>query len=114
MAAGGQTRLIKKLQQALIMENELVLITTSQFYSIDKHRLVTKYHVKKQIQDPENDNKSTMRELFSSCSQIQITFFLRDYLYAVQGKEIPTDNEQWNTKKVEFFGVNYGRETWRL
>lgn len=103
MAAAGQTKQIKKLQQALLMENEMVLITTSQFYSIDKHKIVTRYYVKKQIQSETDKNKSSMVELFSSCSQIQITLFLRDYLYELQGKEIPTDNEIWNQAKAKYF-----------
>lgn len=104
MPKAGQTQTIKKLQQALLFEGEYILITTSQFYSVDKHKIVTKYHVKKQVQDLENDNKSTMTELFASCSQIQITLFLRDYLFTVQGKEIPTDNEYWNQCKARYFG----------
>ena len=102
MAAGGQTRAIKKLQQALLQEDELVLITTSQFYSLDKHRFITKYHIKRQIQDPENDNKSTMTEMFSSCSQLQVTFFLRDYYYEIIGKPIPHDNPIWEAAKAKY------------
>jgi hypothetical protein len=103
MGPGAQTRTIQKLQRALIQEGELVLITTSQFYSVDKGKVVTKYHVKKQIQDLDNDNKSSTVELFSACSQIQITLFLRDYLFEVQGKEVPTDNEYWNEVKARYF-----------
>ena len=100
---GAQSRTIKKLQQALIMEEQLVLITTSQFYSIDKHKIVTRYHIKKQVQSEVDDNKSTMVELFNSCSQIQITLFLRDMLYEVQGKPIPTDNAMWNEIKAKYY-----------
>lgn len=103
MPAGAQSKTIQKLQRALEFEGEWILISTSQFYSVDKHKFVTRYHVKKQMQSEENRNKSTQIELFSSCSQIQITLFLRDYLYEVQGKEIPTDNEIWNQAKAEYF-----------
>ena len=102
MAAGGQSRAIKKLQQALIYEGELVLITTSQFYSKDKHKLVTRYHIKKQVQDEVNDNKSTVTELFSSCSQIQICLFLRDYYFTVTGREVPHDNPIWEEAKAKW------------
>lgn len=102
MAAAGQTRTIQKLQKALLMENEIVLITTSQFFSTDKHKVVTRYHIKKQIQNPENDNKSTMVELFNSCSQIQITLFLRDYYYEVKGWEVPHDNPIWEECKAKY------------
>lgn len=102
MGAGAQTRTIKKLQQALLMEQEVVLITTSQFFSVDKHKFVTKYHIKKQIQDPTNDNKSSVVELFNSCSQIQVTLFLRDYYYTVTGQEVPHDNPMWEEIKARY------------
>ena len=103
MAAGGQTRTIQKLQKALLVEGEYVLIATSQFYSVDKHKFVTRYHIKKQVQNPDNDNKSTMVELFNSCSQIQITLFLRDYYYQVKGWEVPHDNPIWEECKAKYF-----------
>lgn len=103
MAAAGQTRTIQKLQKALLVEGEFILITTSQFYSNDRHKVVTRYHIKKQIQDPVNDNKSTMVELFNSCSQIQITLFLRDYYYEVKGWEVPHDNPIWEAAKAKYF-----------
>lgn len=102
MAAGGQTRAIKKLQQALQQENELVLIATSQFYSLDKHKFVTKYHIKKQVYETGSDKKSTVVELFSSCSQLQVTFFLRDYYYEIIGKPIPHDNPVWEIQKAKW------------
>lgn len=103
MPAGGQFKTMRTLQRALEFEGELILLTTSQFYSQDKHKVVTRYHVKKQIPNSEDKNKSTQVELFSSCSQIQIVLFLRDYLFELQGKEVPTDNEIWNQAKAEYF-----------
>lgn len=103
MAAAGQTRTIQKLQKALLVEGEYVLIATSQFFSMDKHKFVTRYHIKKQIQNPDNDNRSTMVELFSSCSQIQITLFLRDYYYQIKGWEVPHDNPIWEECKAKYF-----------
>ena len=99
----GQTRTIKKLQQALQFEGELILITTTQFWSVDKHKTVTRYHIKKQIQSADEKNKSSQVELFSSCSQIQITLFLRDYYYEVKGYEIPHDNPVWEAAKAKYF-----------
>jgi hypothetical protein len=98
----AQTQTIKKLQQALQFEGELILITTSQFYSMDKHKTVTRYHIKKQIQSDER-NKSSQVELFSSCSQIQITLFLRDYYYEVKGYEVPHDNPIWEQAKAKYY-----------
>lgn len=98
----GQTRTIKKLQQALQCEGELILISTSQFYSVEKKTPVTRYHIKKQIQS-EDRYKSTQVELFSSCSQIQITLFLRDYYYEIKGYEVPHDNPIWEAAKAKYF-----------
>ena len=100
--AGGQTYLIQKLQKALTSKGELVTINITEFWSMDKHKYVKRYHIKKQVQDPDNDNKSTMVELFNSCSQIQITFFLRDYLYSITGQEIPHDNPIWEEAKEKW------------
>ena len=102
MAAAGQTQTIKKLQRALQFEGELILISTSQFYSVDKHKTVTRYHVKKQIQT-DDKNRSTQVELFSSCSQIQITLFLRDYYYEITGQAVPHDNPYWEQCKADYF-----------
>ena len=99
----GQTRTIKKLQQALQFEGEFILITTSQFYSAEKKQPVTRYHVKKQIQSEDERYKSSQIELFSSCSQIQITLFLRDYYYEVKGYEVPHDNPIWEAAKAKYF-----------
>lgn len=102
MAAGGQSKTIRTLQKALIHEGELIMITTSQFYSVDKHKVVTRYHIKQQVQS-EQRNKSSMVELFSSCSQIQITLFLRDYYYEVTGQPVPHDNPIWEAAKAKYF-----------
>lgn len=105
MAKAGQTRTIKKLQQALIMEGRYILITTSQFYSNEKNTTVTRYHIKEQIQSGEAF-KSSQVELFSSCSQIQITLFLRDYYYEVKGWDVPQDNPYWLAAKAKYFEVH--------
>lgn len=102
MGAGGQSRTIKKLQQALTCEGELVLIATSQFYSKDKHKYVTRYHIKKQVFEDGSDSKSTIVELFNSCSQIQVTLFLRDYYYEITRQEIPHDNPIWEEAKAKW------------
>ena len=99
----AQSRTIAKLQQALQFEGELILITTTQFWSIDKHKTVTRYHIKKQVQSEEDKNKSSQVELFSSCSQIQITLFLRDYYYEITGQEVPHDNPIWEQAKAKYF-----------
>ena len=104
MACGGQTKTIQKLQMALRCEGEIIAIATSEFYSVDKNKMIKRYFVKKQIQDPDNDNRSTMEELFSSCSMIEVTLFLRDLYYEKKGWEIPTDNPVWEERKKKYFG----------
>ena len=101
--AAGQTRTIKKLQQALLIEGELILITIDQFYSNEKCTTVNRYHVKKQIPSDEDRYKSSKVELFSSCSQIQIALFLRDYYYEIKGYEVPHDNPIWEAAKKKYF-----------
>ena len=101
--AGGQTRTIKKLQQALQLEGELILITIDQFYSNQKQTTVNRYHVKKQVQIEDEKYKSSKIELFSSCSQIEITLFLRDYYYEIMGYEVPHDNPIWEARKQKYF-----------
>ena len=104
MGAGGQTRTIQKLQKALLYSGEIVIINTSQFWSADKHKVVTKY------QDPDDDNRSNMVELFASCSQIQITLFLRDWLFIDRGEEIPRDNAIWEEAKERYFEEHGGAD----
>ena len=99
----GQTRSIKKLQKALQCEGELILINTSQFFSVDKGTTVTRYHIKKQVQSEDNRNRSSTVELFSTCSQVQICLFLRDYYYTVIGREVPHDNAYWEQCKANYF-----------
>lgn len=101
--AGGQTRTIKKLQQALQIEGELILVTIDQFYSNEKGTTVNRYHVKKQVQTDGEKYKSSKVELFSSCSQIQITLFLRDYYYEVKGYDVPHDNPIWEAAKKKYY-----------
>ncbi len=102
MAAGGQTRQIQLLQKALLTTGEIVVINTQEFYSADKHKMVKRYFIKKQIQDPDNKNKSTMVELFSSCSMIQVTLFLRDLYFEATGQPIPHDNPIWEEAKARY------------
>ena len=101
--AAGQTQTIKKLQRALLYEGEPILITTSQFFSAEKHQPVTRYHIKRQVQSNDERYKSSQVELFSSCSQIQVTLFLRDLYYEVTGQEVPHDNPIWEEAKAKYF-----------
>lgn len=90
---------IKKLQRA-INENfdAKILINKTQYFSKEANKPLELLVIKKAIWD-EDKQKFKNVELFSSPSDIQITLWLRDYWYDLNGKEIPTDNEEWNKAK---------------
>lgn len=90
--------MIHKLQQAINGRGERIMYSTSQFYSEEADRPVTIYHIKRAVYD-EKKGRWVNEELFHSTSQIQIVLFLRDLWYAINGKEIPQDNEVWNEAK---------------
>ena len=97
---------IKKLQLAINMNCPFrILYTTSQFYSVDKQMLVTKYCLRKAELDY-TEHKSTSEEIFSTYSQLQIILYLRDLWYTWNNMELPTDNELWNGIK-EREKINY-------
>ena len=87
--------MIHKLQQALNMRGLRLMYSTTQFYSAKQDRPITVYHIKQAVYD-ENKEKFVNEELFNTTSQIQVVLFLRDLWYSLNGKELPTDNEQWN------------------
>ena len=86
---------IHKLQTALNMKGLRLMYSTTQFYSAKQNRPITIYHIKQAEYDDERE-KFVNQELFNSTSQIQIVLFLRDLLYTIEGRELPTDNEKWN------------------
>lgn len=87
---------IKKLQRAINSKGEKILYTTNQWYSEEQQRPITTYTIKKAVWDPERQRNYNV-DLFKANSTIQILLFLRDYWYELNGMEIPTDNEEWNT-----------------
>lgn len=90
---------IKKLQLAINMNCPFrILYTTNQFYSVTQQRPVTKYCLRKATINTDID-KSESVEIFSTYSQLQIILFLRDLWYTWLGKELPTDNELWESIK---------------
>lgn len=94
--------MIHKLQQA-INENfhQRILFNKTQFFSENQDRPVTMYILKQAIWDEER-HKNKNIELFSSCSMIQIVLYLRDLWFALNGWEIPDDNEQWTKAKAQY------------
>ena len=90
---------IRKLQMAI---NQIcdykILYGTTQFYSSGQSRPVTKYIIRKATVNPYT-LRNEAQEVFSTYSQIQVIFYLRDYLFTLQGKELPNDNKKWNEIK---------------
>ena len=93
--AFNQTQKIYKLRQAINSKGHRLLFTSTEFYSEEKQRPIAIYHIKDSIKNAET-GKYESKELFASPSHLQIIFFLRDYLFTIEGKELPTDNEFWN------------------
>lgn len=88
-----------KLQKAINSRGHRLLFNNSQFFSDDKGYPITIYHIKDSVLNPNGKYESV--ELFSSPSHLQIVLFLRDYWYAINGIELPTDNEIWNKIREE-------------
>lgn len=90
---------IKKLQSAINKRaGAKLLLNTNQWYSKDRDRPVTVFTIRQVIPDLDgNKNKSV--ELFKTYSQVQLTLWLRDYWYELNGWEIPTDNPIWEEVK---------------
>lgn len=93
---------IHKLQQAINNRGGQILYNTTQFYSVKQNRPVNIYIIKQAYYDVARDRVGAV-ELFKSTSQIQILLFLRDMWFEMNGWEVPTDNEQWNAAKEEYY-----------
>lgn len=99
--ASSNIKTIRKLQMAINMTGRYkILYHTSQFYSAEQQRPVTKYHVK-QSRYNEEIGKTESEEIFSTYSQMQVILYLRDYWYILNGLEVPHDNEIWEAVKEE-------------
>lgn len=103
---GSNSTIIHKLQHAINDKGGRILYQTSQFYSNEKNKPMTIYHIKQAVWD-ENRHRNKNVELFSSASQLQIVLYLRDMWYEMNNWPIPDDNQVWNKKKEE---RNNGRE----
>lgn len=98
--ANSNSTMIHKLQRAINSKGEKLTYSTTQFYSNEQDRPVTKYTIKKAVYD-ERTQKNHHIELFSAYSQIQIVLFLRDYWYRLNGLPLPEANEVWNEIRAE-------------
>ena len=97
----GNTRQLRKLQSAInFISTEKILIAQNEWYSDKLQRPVTSYVIRKAlVPDDVNRGRKKTIELFTTTSMIQACLYLRDYLCALRGEEIPTDNEYWNNIK---------------
>lgn len=99
--------MIHKLQNAINEKFDAkILYNKQQWYSQDQHRAVNQYVIKKAIFDDKRGKFKNI-ELFSSCSQIQVVLWLRDYWYELNDWPIPTDNEMWNNAKALYEAKNH-------
>lgn len=96
----SNSTMIKKLQQALNMNGDMLLYSTSQFYSDKQQRPVTVYTLRRAYLDEES-GKTKSIELFKTTSQIQMVLFLRDMWFTVIGREIPNNNPTWDKIKEQ-------------
>ena len=69
---------------------------------MEAEKPVNLYIIKQTLYD-EDTGKKTYVELFSSCSEIQIVLWLRDYWYELNGWEVPTDNPVWLAEKQKYY-----------
>ena len=93
----------RTLQKALEYGyGEHILITKEQFYSQSQKRAVNMYIISKAVRDENDPSRSNNVQLFRTARQVDLVLFLRDYLFMVQGKEPPTDNEAWEERKLAY------------
>ena len=98
----SNSAMIHKLQNAINTKFDAkILYNKQQWYSQEQNRPVNQYVLRKAYMDEDAGKMKTI-ELFSSCSQIQIVLWLRDYWYELNGWEVPQDNEMWNKAKEKY------------
>ncbi len=80
-------KIIKKLQKALISKGDIININTTEFYSDDKKRMITKYIVTRRVIRVDEDGKQIRKneKLIDTCSQIEIVNLLVDRLKELSG-----------------------------
>jgi hypothetical protein len=81
------SKIMRKLQKALICKGDIINISTTEFYSDDKKRTITKYIVTSRVIKKDEDGNETRRndKVIESCSQIEIVKKLADRLKELIG-----------------------------
>ena len=75
----NHSRMIKKLQTALISADAIVKVNTRQFFSEDQERMITCYSVVTPVWS-EKKRKMIDREQLSTCSAVEVVKFLAKML----------------------------------
>lgn len=75
----NHSRMIKKLQTAIINAGAIVKVNTRQFYSEDQDRMITCYSVVTPVWSEEK-RKMVDREQLSTCSAVEVVKFLASML----------------------------------
>ncbi|MCF0231165.1 MAG: hypothetical protein HUJ63_02595 [Enterococcus sp.] len=98
--AGNQLTIAKRLMKGLNnVYGHKFTLSTKQFMGTEgqPHNY---FSLAEAVYDKEK-HKYYNSEIFSTCSLLRIVFYLRDIMYIEQGKELPTDQEQWNKVREE-------------
>lgn len=93
---------VKKLQNAINGTGQAHLTINKTQYFVEKDGKIAEILIVKEA-IPQANGKVKYEEIFSSGSDVAIVLFLRDYWYALNGWEIPTDNEYWNETKRKYY-----------
>lgn len=94
IAMANLNQSIKKLISAINQKGCKLLYAQKQFMG-KEGKVHPLYSVSQAVWD-EDKGKYRNIELYSTTSNIRMTLYLRDYLFRLENKPLPTDNEMWN------------------
>lgn len=94
--ANTSAKTIARLKKAISLKfpEERLLYSSNQTWSEDEKRPITQYLVKQAV-----DGNYMGKVIFSTYSQLQLLFYLRDYWLTLNGEPVPTNNKQWEETK---------------
>ncbi|MBQ9081970.1 MAG: hypothetical protein IJY28_00540 [Clostridia bacterium] len=79
------SRMIRKLQTAILQQGGMVKVNTRQFYSEDQQRMITGYSVMVPEWD-ERKQKTTDREQLFTCSAVEVVKLLAAMLEGLRNE----------------------------
>lgn len=89
----------KKLVKALNTRGYMITFSIKQF--MGREGKPHNYYSINRAEWSEEKSKYLHNEIYSSTSMVRIVLFLRDMWYKENGWELPTDQELWNSIRVE-------------